>query len=434
NLRRATPEDGFPSDYIDTAFNDCVFMWDSVFILQFGRYGSRAFPFQQTLDVLYSKQHPDGFICREVRFDGSDQWHRHDPNSTGPNVLAWSEWNYWTTFRDEERLRRVYPVLAAYHRWMRTWRSWPDGSYWSTGYGCGMDNQPRLPKGRHVEFDHGHMVWHDATMQAALSAQLLAKIASTLGEDPGEWAGEASFLSAFCQENLWDEAAGTFKDRYRDGAFSPAKTVGAFWSMLALDLAPERIERLVAHLEDEGEFNRFHRVPSLSADNPHYNAQGNYWCGGVWAPTNYVILNGLVRIGRPDLAYAIARNHHQRVVEVFESTGTVWENYAPENNDPAQPARKDFVGWGGVPPVAVLLEYVFGLRPDPEERKLVWDIRLTDAFGVERYPFLRDGLLDLDCKARDSEEEEPQVTIRSNMPVTVEVLWKGGSKTIAATP
>jgi len=35
--------------------------------------GSRAFDFQRTLDNLYAKQHPDGFICREiVEADGSD--------------------------------------------------------------------------------------------------------------------------------------------------------------------------------------------------------------------------------------------------------------------------------------------------------------------------------------------------------------------------
>src|SRR5918995_508915 len=37
NLRRPEPESGFVASYIDTAFNDCLFMWDSAFILLFGR-------------------------------------------------------------------------------------------------------------------------------------------------------------------------------------------------------------------------------------------------------------------------------------------------------------------------------------------------------------------------------------------------------------
>jgi hypothetical protein len=73
------------------AVNSCLFMWDSCFILKGLRYGSRAFNFQRTLDNLYAKQHPDGFISREIQeWDGQDRFHRFDPASTGPNILAWS--------------------------------------------------------------------------------------------------------------------------------------------------------------------------------------------------------------------------------------------------------------------------------------------------------------------------------------------------------
>src|SRR5687768_968696 len=66
NLGRPTPANRFVAPYIDTAFNGHLFLWDSVFILMFGRYGSRVFDFQRTLDDFYCKQHPDGFICREI--------------------------------------------------------------------------------------------------------------------------------------------------------------------------------------------------------------------------------------------------------------------------------------------------------------------------------------------------------------------------------
>ena len=132
--------------FIDPAFNDCIFMWDSCFMTLFGRYGARAFPFVRTLDNFYAKQHPDGFICREIgRALGDDRFPRFDPSSTGPNVMAWAEWEHYRNFGDRDRLARVFPVLRAYHQWLRAYRTWPDGSYWSTGWGCGMDNQPRLP-------------------------------------------------------------------------------------------------------------------------------------------------------------------------------------------------------------------------------------------------------------------------------------------------
>ena len=52
NLKSPNPGSGFIENYIDTAYNGNLFLWDSVFILMFGRYGERAFPFQRTLDKI----------------------------------------------------------------------------------------------------------------------------------------------------------------------------------------------------------------------------------------------------------------------------------------------------------------------------------------------------------------------------------------------
>ncbi len=38
NIKPAGTENGFVSNFIDTAFNNCLFMWDSAFILLFARY------------------------------------------------------------------------------------------------------------------------------------------------------------------------------------------------------------------------------------------------------------------------------------------------------------------------------------------------------------------------------------------------------------
>ena len=84
NLGKPTKESGFVSPYIDAAFNGHIFMWDSCFMLMFGKYGDSVHCFQKTLDNFYCKQHKDGFICREINeLDGVDRFYRHDPTSTG---------------------------------------------------------------------------------------------------------------------------------------------------------------------------------------------------------------------------------------------------------------------------------------------------------------------------------------------------------------
>lgn len=434
NLRQPTAENGFVSNYIDTAFNDNLFMWDSAFILLFARYGSRAFDFQRTLDNLYAKQHPDGFICREIReIDGSDCFCRFDPAATGPNVMPWTEWEYWRIFGDRPRLERVFPVLVAFHQWMRAYRTWPDGTYWASGWACGMDNQPRVgAQGQVAAWYHGHLVWIDTCLQQALSARLLLQMARVLGRE-GEVADlqvELEHLRQIANAQLWEERSAFYLDRKPNGQLSDVKTVGAYWALLAELVPPERLDAFLAHLENEAEFNRPHRVPSLSADHPEYRADGGYWLGAIWAPTNYMILRGLTQVGRDALAHTIAINHLDNVVAVYQQTGTVWENYAPESAAPGKPAKADFVGWTGLPPVAVLLEYVFGLRPDVEQARLLWDVRLLEEHGVRQYPFGGEGLLDLYCAARTSPAEEPTIRASANIPLELVIRWEGGSKSI----
>jgi glycogen debranching enzyme len=404
-------------------------MWDSAFAMQFGIYGSRAFHFQGTLDNLYCKQHPDGFICREIdEADGRDCFERHDPSSTGPNVLPWAEWAYYTQSGDRERLGRVFPALLAYSQWLRTYRTWLDGTYWSSGWGCGMDNMPRMEPGYHPAFSHGRMRWVDATLHAILSGCLLSRMAKILGREHSVEAlqEETERLKKVVNELMWEEETAFYYDRYADDRLSTVKHIGAYWALLAGVVPPEAMERFIMHLDNPKEFNRPHRIPTLSRDHLAYDPTGGYWLGAVWAPTNYMVLKGLRANGFGALAHLIARNHLDHVVQVFEETDTVWENYAPETARPGSPAKPDFVGWTGLPGIAVLLEEVFGIQPDAGQHTIVWDVRLLDEHGVTQYPFGAKGLVDLKCYARSSALEKPMIEIRSNIPVKLKIHWAGG--------
>lgn len=439
NIKRVTLETGFIKPYIDTAFNDCLFLWDSVFILMFARYGERAFSFQRTLDNFYTKQHPSGFIARQIReWSGEDSFHQADPDSTGPNILPWSEWEYFLQFGDRKRLAEVFPVLLAYHRWMRRNRSWPDGTYWSTGWACGMDNQPRLSPGADHAHEHDHLSWLDATAQAVFSATTLVRIAAALDRsmDVVDLPPEIERLTRFINDHMWSEKQRFYVDRRSDGSLSAVKSIGAYWTLLAGIATPNRHNDLVAHLSNPTTFGRPHPIPSLSADDSAYagNTGGNYWCGGIWPSANYMVFRGLTAYGDDAIAHQLARKHLDFATEVFRKTQTFWENYSPESAEPGQPARRDFVGWSGLGPIAVLLEYVLGLRPDFITCTLLWDIRLTEKHGVKNYPFGPDTTLNLSVATRASENEKPRVVITTNKPIRVKILWVGGSEVFDCTP
>jgi hypothetical protein len=85
NLRRPEAASGFVARFIDPAFNDCIFMWDSCFMTLFGRYGARAFPFVRTLDNSVRQAAPGRVhLPRDRPALGDDRFPRFDPSSTGP--------------------------------------------------------------------------------------------------------------------------------------------------------------------------------------------------------------------------------------------------------------------------------------------------------------------------------------------------------------
>jgi hypothetical protein len=97
------------------------------------------------------------------------------------------------------------------------------------------------------------------------------------------------------------------------------------------------------------------------------------------------------------------------------------------------PARPDFVGWSGLPPIAVLFEYIFGLRPEVSAGKLIWDVRLLEEHGVQQYPFGTNGSLDLHCSVRRDASDEPQIELTSTVPLELHVRWPAGCKTLRAS-
>ena len=399
HLRRPGHGTGLVAGYLDAAYNNHLFMWDSTFITQFGVYGRRAFPFIRSLDNFYAKQHEDGFICREIDLDdGSDLFLPFDPDSTGPNILAWAEWRSYRISGDENRLAAIFWPLLAYHRWLRANRSWPSGLYWATGFSSGMNNQPRIPDSEH---HHQHWSWNDASVQAAMSCKLLERLANLLDETDfaAEVAAEHASLKSEINRRMWNEKSGYYHDIDAHGNFSSVKSIGAYWMLLDSTLIPqEQLDPFVRHLRESGVFKVPHRIPSISADSEGYDAEsGNHWCGGVWSPTNFMVLKGLDSIGQNSLAHAIACNHLQNVVTVFEHTDTLWEYYAPEKITAGDPARSSAVGWTALAPISMLIEDVIGLAVDWPLRQVTWYRYLdTDRhYGIQNYPLGPDGTLSL---------------------------------------
>ena len=412
NFYKPEPGSGFVSQFIDAAFNQNIFLWDTCFLTMFCNYGHPLVPGIGSLDNFYAKQYEDGEICREInRATGEDftswvnadgkslfsRWGRFSVKYVGRDVpqppsrltldalnhpiFAWAEMESFRVTGDGDRLAEVYEPLARYYRALQKYICQGNGLYMTDW--ASMDNSPRNA------FLEGGGTAVDTSSQMVLFARQLAEIAQRLGktEESEGYRREATELTERINQKMWDPERKFYFDLTVDGTRAPVKTVAAYWTLLAGVAAAEQADALAAELRNPSTFGRKHRVPTLAADEKGFVPDGGYWQGAVWAPTNTMVVRGLERCGKDDLAHEIALEHLERVAEVFQATGTVWENYAPDAVAPGKPAKPDFVGWTGIVPILFFLEYGIGLKPDAPNNRLTWRLASDKRCGCERFRF-----------------------------------------------
>lgn len=412
NFHEPAKGSGYVSQFIDAAFNQNIFQWDTCFMTMFCNYGHPYVPGICSLDNFYCKQFEDGEICREIdRTTGReyDQWVDREGKGLRSNlqkfqvkyvgrkpptpppymaldalnhpIFAWAELESYRITGDKERLVLVYEPLTHYYRALRKYLRQGNGLYvtdWAS-----MDNSPRN------DYIKGGGTAVDTSSQMALFARNLADIADLLNkkDDAKTFRAEAKDLSKAINKEMWDPDRRFYFDLSVDGERSPVKTVAGFWTLLGGVAGKRQVEALSAELRNPKTFARKHRVPTLSGDEQAFSPAGSYWQGSVWEPTNTMVIRGLEKYGQNDLAYEIAIEHLRIVREVFQQTGTIWENYAPDAPIQGNWASRDFVGWSGIAPILGLIEYGIGIRADAPSNTITWTIRSTRRVGIERFWF-----------------------------------------------
>jgi glycogen debranching enzyme len=265
----------------------------------------------------------------------------------------------------------------------------------------------------------------------ALFARQLAVIAGRLNqrEDAKVFSRDADRLKQLINRQMWDERRKFYFDLAQSGERAPVKTVAAYWALLAQVASQSQARALVAELQNPATFARLHRVPTLAADEKMYDPAGGYWRGAVWAPTTTMVIRGLENYGYDDLAREIALSDLDIMGRVFQQTGTIWENYAPDAAAPGKPAKKDFVGWSGIGPILYLLEYGIGLKANAPENELTWDLRSAARQGCERFRF-NGHVVSLVAEADPSDAKRLRVTVKSDGAFKLRLLRGGRSQTV----
>ena len=466
NINFAKPGTGFVAEYMDEALTDNkIWQWDTLFIAMFAKYANGELPMMDGVDNFYRKQRSDGFICRELsENDGTDIypgqsqfWPVSNPN---PPLYSWAEWDYYQVTGDASRFTKritsnrvdenpyaktVVQRLHDYHFWIKNNIRHADGHYRSDGWANGMDDSPRN-QGDNCG------AWMDVAMQQALSALYLAKMAAVVGDDAMQrtMMDEYREHKELVNDSYWHDDDKLYYDLspltsdYGGECYDPhperrvvkTKTVATFWPLIAEVASRRQADHLVHHLVDFNAFWRPMMVPTLAADQNGYSVTGEYWQGASWPPTTYMVARGLARQGYWPLVRAVAENYVNGLSALYQHTGTIWENNAPEIVAPSNDSIPHFVGWGGLGPIAMLIEHVLGIELNAPENAVAWRLGQAARNGVENLGFDGGRIARMVSAGRTNVDAPATIAIETTVPFTLTV-WLGErsfTREIAAGP
>ena len=462
NFYEPEPGSGFVSPLFDAAFNENIFLWDVSFITMFANYAHPVVRGIESLDNFYCKQHPSGEISREInRSTGKDcdLWINTENSSLyschgyhvpakanpvkiqyigcptpSPNplftlealnhpILAWAEWESYKITGNKKRLAMILEPLNRYYQALKKYIRQGNGLYMTDW--ASMDNSTRNA------WLEGGGTGIDISSEMVLFARNLSDIAKITGKKDlsRQYAKEADDLSEIINQKMWDNNQQFYFDLNLENKKSDIKTIAGFWPLVARVSSPQQASGLFYWLNDTATFARTYPVPTLAANQPGYSPSGDYWCGGVWAPTNTMVIRGLEQYGYDSLAYTIAIKHLAQVAEVYRQTGTIWETYSADKpsyglHADGKPVVKDFVGWSGIGPIMYLLEYAIGLKPDAIQNQLTWTIRSPKTVGCRQYRFNGHTV---SLVAQTNQQNEIVISIDSDGSFKLRILINGQS-------
>ncbi len=380
NIRGGPADPVYKKPFVDAAFSSNIFLWDTCFIACYAKYHMDELPIANALDNFYNLQEEDGFIGREYTKDGKSMWSKDHPVSINPPLFAFAELELYGRSKNIKRLKEVYPALKKFYHFLIQHYRMEDKLFFSDAFGSGMDNIPRYPigwkddgKGIPVnnlfpeifKYDYLTSVWNrqgrsvDFSAQMALFAENLISIATLINEKKDIAAYQQLYTETKNALNklCWNDEDGFYYD-LGYGKQIKRKHIGMFWVLMAGIVPKDKLPKLLAHLTDPKQFWRKFPVASYAADETEFSPKGSYWLGGVWAPTNYMIIRGLMRYDQKQLATKLARQYYWCVAEVYKQTKTFWENYAPDSLEKGNQSRGDFCGWTGLVPIALYHEFI----------------------------------------------------------------------------
>ena len=298
-------------------FMSSIWSWDHCFNALSIAYADK----QKALDqffIVFWQQNASGALLDMFNPGMEIVW-----GVTKPPIHGWCFSKLMDRFDiDDETLKIAYGFLEKWTNWWMNFRDEDGDGIPSYPQGCdsGWDNATIFDTmGRFVESA-------DLSSFLVLQMRCLSRIAGKLGnsEQHQEWLLKSDALLERMLDHFWNGKAFVPK---LSGKHTPIEDTGCLLNYMPIvlgDLLPKEIadicveNMLKHHLSENG-------LSTEALDSDMYEYDG-YWRGPIWAPSTYLIVDGLNRMGRKAEAKEIA----QRFVNMcaFKAKGN-YENFDP---------------------------------------------------------------------------------------------------------
>lgn len=384
--KKGTEENGLQSRFFSHPDSDRISQFEACFSVFWLVYCNRIFPVMSLIDNFYAKQEPSGAIRGEYRLkDGKPILSDKNPEGIHPPLFAWAENALYHRLGSKKRVRDVLPILERYHQWLEDSYRCKNGLYSVPLAATMMENAPRRAMAYPVDFN----------AQQAANALYMSALGDLINDKDVCYRYKRAFFSLKTRINalMWNKQDGFYYDLDKNEQQIPVKTVASLWTLLAEIPNEDRAQRLIGHLTDPKEFGIDNPFPTLAASEEGYDRLGQGYQGSVFPPFNYMIIKGLEKYGRHDLARDSAIRHLYYVLDGLHpednSNGSLWEAYAPQHEGPARWRGKKgfprqlFLPYAGLSTIALMIENVVGLSISLPRKTVEWTIPTLESMGIE---------------------------------------------------
>lgn len=439
--------------YVDEAFSGNIFVWDTIFMMLYDRYGMNQFPILTSLENFYycqtdSGNLSNGYIPREiVESTGKDFWNGYtDPTSTNPPLFSWAEWSCYLIHGDVSRFSKeidgktIYQRLCDHYKFIEYNKKGKYGLYGKTnGLGTGLDDSPNQGTGQ---------LYNSLSIQQAQNAYYLSLIANAMGKakDATYYASEHKRISDLINEKMWNEKNSMYSNLTTQGVQTNISTPTSLWALIGRVADEKRAEKMIYNqaLNADNLF-RPNGLSTLAYHHPNYVAEGGYWCGAIWAPTSYQYVKGLNAYGYDTIAFEESIRLVNTLSQVYEAgksggyvkKATLYENYSAEYVRQGfktldwELTRSDFAGWTPCISIGLMLENIAGISINAPENRIEWNVFLDEHFSVSNLYFVHKGeenRVSLAAAKRNSAADPLIFSVKCDKPFTLKVSAAGTTK------